>query len=71
MFRSAMDLRQGIKTKQYRIKQSSQIVHITRQLCINVADLVVSGISLVGFPDEDPLRVETCKDVQCDIIISR
>jgi hypothetical protein len=34
-----------------------------------VANLVLCGIALVWFPDNDPLWIETCSNIQCDIII--
>jgi len=32
-----------------------------------VANLVICGISLVWFPDDDPLWIEICMNIQCDI----
>ena len=37
-------------------------------MCTEVGTLVLCIIALVWFPDEDPLRIETCRNVQCDII---
>jgi uncharacterized radical SAM superfamily Fe-S cluster-containing enzyme len=34
-----------------------------------VAKFVSSDIALVWFPDDDHLRIEICRDIQCDITI--
>jgi hypothetical protein len=35
-----------------------------------VAKLVLCGsIAFVWFPDDDPLQIKTCRDIQCDITI--
>jgi hypothetical protein len=39
------------------------------QLYTKVADLVVCCITFILFPDEGPLRTETCRSVKCDIIM--
>lgn len=49
----------------------NQISHVYTQLscyAYNLATLFLCGTVLFSFPDEDPLRIETCKDIQCDII---
>jgi hypothetical protein len=38
-------------------------------LYANVANLFWCGVALTSFPDDDPLGIETCRDVQCDIVI--
>jgi hypothetical protein len=38
------------------------------ELRIKVANLVLCGIDLVWFPDDDPLWVETRRNIQSDII---
>ena len=37
--------------------------------CEKVANLSLWDTALVLFPDEGPLRIETRRNVQCDIII--
>lgn len=37
-------------------------------MCIKEAYLVLCQIALVRFADDGPLRIETCRNVQCDII---
>jgi hypothetical protein len=39
-------------------------------LCINVDNLVLCNIAVISFPDDDPLWIETCRYILCDIIIS-
>ena len=40
-----------------------------RQLCTEVPNLVLCGTALLFSPDDGPLRVETYKNVQCDIVM--
>jgi hypothetical protein len=39
------------------------------QLCMKVDNLGLCHIAFVSFPVDGPLRIETCRNVQCDIII--
>ena len=39
------------------------------QLCVKVANLVLCDIAFVSFPDNGPLRIETCRNIQRGIII--
>ena len=36
---------------------------------IKVANLVLCGIVFVWFPDDDPLWIETCRNIRCNIMI--
>jgi len=37
------------------------------QLCIKVANLILCGITLVWFSDDDPLGIETCMNIHYGI----
>jgi len=39
------------------------------QLCIKLVNLLLCHIALVWFPDDDPLWVETYRNIHCDIKI--
>ena len=39
------------------------------QLCTKATDLVLCCISLVGLPDDNSLRKETCRNIHCDIVM--
>ena len=39
------------------------------QLFIKVTNLVLCAITFVGFPDDDPLWIETCRNIQCDTVM--
>ena len=39
------------------------------KLSIKVASLVLCRITLVLYPDDGHLRIETCGNIQCDIVI--
>ena len=39
------------------------------QLCIKMANLGLCHIDFVSFPDNGPLRIETWRNIQCDITI--
>jgi hypothetical protein len=57
-------------TTQFRISTFQLLDSFTPcQLCIKVANFVLCGTVLVCFPDEDPLWIETRRNIQCDIII--
>jgi len=51
----------------------SQAAHVLNEswyyLCIKVDIFVICGIASMLFPEDDPLRIETCRKVHCDIII--
>jgi hypothetical protein len=38
-------------------------------MSLEFANYIGYGIALVWFHDGGPLRIETCRNVQCDIII--
>jgi hypothetical protein len=38
------------------------------ELCVKVANLVLCGTVLLWFPYEVPLLLESCRNIQCDII---
>jgi hypothetical protein len=40
-----------------------------RQLYKKLANLVLCGVALVRFPDDGRLRMGTCSNVECDILI--
>jgi len=40
-----------------------------RQICTKVTKMVICCISLFWFPEDVPLWTETCRNVQCDIVI--
>jgi len=40
-----------------------------RQLYKKLANLFLCGVALVRFPDDGRLRMETCSNVECDIVI--
>jgi hypothetical protein len=44
-------------------------VTIVRELQIKVANLVLCGINLVRFPGDDFSSIETCRNIQADIIM--
>jgi hypothetical protein len=40
-----------------------------RKLCTELVNLVLYSTALVCFPDDGPLRIETGRNIKCDIII--
>jgi len=38
-------------------------------ISIRVANLVLYSVALLGFPDDGPLWIKICRNVQCDIIM--
>jgi len=37
-------------------------------MCINVADMVLCDFALLWSPDDSLLWIETCRNIQCDVI---
>jgi hypothetical protein len=74
MFRSKRGHHQGTKPKQDRKKQISQFytpvcIKLANLVSIKVSNMVFCNIALVWFPDDDLLWMETCGNIQRQIIV--
>jgi hypothetical protein len=36
---------------------------------LEFTSLFLCGVTLIWFPDDDPMGIETCRNVQCDTVI--
>jgi hypothetical protein len=42
---------------------------LLRQVYKQVTNFVLCSTNLVRFPEDGPMRTETCRDIKCDIVI--